>query len=230
MTVRASWNGAVLAESDRTVVVEGNHYFPPEDVRTDLLEPSDTHTTCPWKGVASYHSVVVDGERNADAAWSYPEPKEAAAQIAGRIAFWHGVEVSESKAPRVEGTPSRRHPGRAERSPAGITVPEQGHGTAARGRGRRPFELETDIASRYRVRITVPEASTARGASKHAAGARTRPQSNGSETIGSSGPSGERATTTMRWRRPARRSGANHRTRYPCPSSAGPVVVTSMSA
>ncbi|MDA8274228.1 MAG: DUF427 domain-containing protein [Actinomycetota bacterium] len=96
MTVRASWNGAVLAESDRTVVVEGNHYFPPEDVRTDLLEPSDTHTTCPWKGVASYHSVVVDGERNADAAWSYPEPKEAAAQIAGRIAFWHGVEVSES--------------------------------------------------------------------------------------------------------------------------------------
>ncbi len=104
MTVRASWNGAVLAESDRTVVVEGNHYFPPEDVRTDLLEPSDTHTTCPWKGVASYHSVVVDGERNADAAWSYPEPKEAAAQIAGRIAFWHGVEVSESKAPRVVGT------------------------------------------------------------------------------------------------------------------------------
>jgi uncharacterized protein (DUF427 family) len=96
MTVRASWNGTVLAESDRTVVVEGNHYFPPEDVRTDLLEPSDTHTTCPWKGVASYHSVVVDGERNADAAWYYPEPKEAASEIAGRVAFWHGVEVTES--------------------------------------------------------------------------------------------------------------------------------------
>ena len=96
MTVRASWNGTVLAESDRTVVVEGNHYFPPEDVRTDLLESSDTHTTCPWKGVASYHSVVVDGERNADAAWYYPEPKEAASEIAGRVAFWHGVEVTES--------------------------------------------------------------------------------------------------------------------------------------
>ncbi len=96
MTVRASWNGTVLAESDRTVVVEGNHYFPLEDVRADFLEPSDTQTTCPWKGVASYHSVVVDGERNVDAAWFYPEPKEAAAQVTGRIAFWRGVEVTGS--------------------------------------------------------------------------------------------------------------------------------------
>jgi uncharacterized protein (DUF427 family) len=95
MTIRATWNGAVLAESDRTVVVEGNHYFPPEDVRAEYFEDSDTRTVCPWKGDASYRSVVVDGARNEDAAWYYPAPKEAAEEIIDRVAFWKGVEVTE---------------------------------------------------------------------------------------------------------------------------------------
>lgn len=94
MTIRATWNGAVIAESDRTVVVEGNHYFPAEDVRPGALAPSDTHTTCPWKGLASYYDVVVDGRSNPDAAWYYPEPLPAAEQITGRVAFWKGVEVT----------------------------------------------------------------------------------------------------------------------------------------
>jgi uncharacterized protein (DUF427 family) len=89
----ATWNGAVLARSDDTIVVEGNHYFPPDSVDETYFEDSDTHTTCPWKGVASYKTVVVDGERNPDAAWYYPEPKEAAAQITGYVAFWRGVTV-----------------------------------------------------------------------------------------------------------------------------------------
>jgi uncharacterized protein (DUF427 family) len=95
MTIRATWNGAVLAQSDDTVVVEGNHYFPPEDVVDDLFEPSDTHSVCPWKGTASYRTVVVDGVRNEDAAWFYPEPKDAAAEILDRVAFWKGVTVEE---------------------------------------------------------------------------------------------------------------------------------------
>jgi uncharacterized protein (DUF427 family) len=93
MTMRATWNGTVLAESDQTVVVEGNHYFPEGDVRPEYFEPSDTHTVCPWKGTASYRSVVVDGIRNEDAAWFYPSPKDAAKEIAGRVAFWRGVAV-----------------------------------------------------------------------------------------------------------------------------------------
>jgi uncharacterized protein (DUF427 family) len=95
MTVRASWNGAVLAESDRTVVVENNHYFPIEDVRSQYFEDSATHSHCPWKGDASYRSVVVDGKRNDDAAWYYPHPSEAARQITDRVAFWKGVTVEE---------------------------------------------------------------------------------------------------------------------------------------
>jgi uncharacterized protein (DUF427 family) len=95
MTMRARWNGAVLAESDRTVVVEGNHYFPAEDVEDRYFETSDTHTTCPWKGEASYRSVVVEGSRNDDAAWYYPAPKEAASEITDRVAFWRGVTVEE---------------------------------------------------------------------------------------------------------------------------------------
>jgi uncharacterized protein (DUF427 family) len=91
--MRAIWNGAVLAESDDTVVVEGNHYFPLESVDKDVLAPSPTHTTCGWKGVASYYHVVVDGKENRDAAWYYPEPRPAASQIAGRVAFWKGVKV-----------------------------------------------------------------------------------------------------------------------------------------
>jgi len=90
---KALWKGAVLAESDRTVVVEGNHYFPRSAVRAEYMRPSDTHTVCPWKGTASYLHVEVNGERNADAAWFYPNPKPAAEQIKDHVAFWKGVRV-----------------------------------------------------------------------------------------------------------------------------------------
>jgi len=90
---KATWNSAVLAESDRTVVVEGNQYFPPDSVRAEYLRPSATHTICSWKGTASYHDVEVNGQRNPDAAWYYADPKPAAAQIKGYIAFWKGVKV-----------------------------------------------------------------------------------------------------------------------------------------
>ena len=90
----ARWNGAVIAESDDTVVVENNHYFPPESVKTDLLEASDTRTHCAWKGEARYKSLLVDGKRNPDAVWYYPDPLPAAAEIKGRYAFWKGVVVS----------------------------------------------------------------------------------------------------------------------------------------
>lgn len=93
--VRASWHGAVIAESDATTVVEGNHYFPRDAVNAQYLQASDTHTTCPWKGEASYYSVVVDGDVNADAAWYYPSPKPEAAQITDHLAFWKGVEVTQ---------------------------------------------------------------------------------------------------------------------------------------
>lgn len=93
--MKAVWNGRTLAESDSTIVVEGNHYFPPDAVDLSLLEQSDSHTVCGWKGTASYHHVVVDGERNEDAAWFYPEPKDAAEQIRDYVAFWHGVDVVE---------------------------------------------------------------------------------------------------------------------------------------
>lgn len=91
--MRAIWNGAVIADSADTVVVEGNHYFPAAAVRGEFLRASDTHTTCAWKGVASYYSVVVNGATNPDAAWYYPEPKDGARAVAGRVAFWRGVEV-----------------------------------------------------------------------------------------------------------------------------------------
>lgn len=92
--MRAIWNGAVLAESDDTVVVEGNHYFPPQAIRSEHFRPSDTHTVCGWKGTASYYDVVVDGQVNADAAWFYPETKPEADHVRGRVAFWKGVEVT----------------------------------------------------------------------------------------------------------------------------------------
>ena len=91
--MKAIWNDTVLAETDDTVVVEGNHYFPLAAVGPTYLRPSATHTTCPWKGIASYYDVVVDGKENKDAAWYYPEPKDAAKQIRGRVAFWKGVRV-----------------------------------------------------------------------------------------------------------------------------------------
>ena len=93
--MKAIWNDQVVAESDDTVVVEGNHYFRSEDVRAEFLEDSSANTTCPWKGIASYYDVVVDGKRNDDAAWYYPEPKDAAKEIRGRIAFWKDVRVTE---------------------------------------------------------------------------------------------------------------------------------------
>ena len=91
---RATWNGAVIAESDRYEVVEGNVYFPPDAVKCEHLRESATHTVCGWKGTASYYDVVVDGKTNADAAWYYPEPMDAAASIRGHVAFWKGVEVA----------------------------------------------------------------------------------------------------------------------------------------
>ena len=91
--MKAIWKDAVLAESDDTVVVEGNHYFPAGSINRAYFQPSDTHTTCPWKGEASYYDVVVDGQVNSAAAWYYPEPKEAAANIKDHVAFWKGVKV-----------------------------------------------------------------------------------------------------------------------------------------
>lgn len=93
MTVIATWNDTEIARSDRTVVVEGNHYFPMDDVRADVLAASDTTTVCPWKGTASYFTITLDGAENPDAAWTYPTPKDAAVEIAGRVAFWRGVRV-----------------------------------------------------------------------------------------------------------------------------------------
>jgi len=92
--MKATWNGAVIAESDDTVVVEGNHYFPLAAVDPSVLVPSSTHTICPWKGTASYYTLRVGGRENPDAAWYYPEPKDAAHEIRGRVAFWKGVEVT----------------------------------------------------------------------------------------------------------------------------------------
>jgi uncharacterized protein (DUF427 family) len=92
--VTARWNNTVIAQSDDTVVVEGNHYFPRDAVDVDFLQGSDTTSVCGWKGTAHYHSLIVDGKTNKDAAWYYPEPKDAAREITDRIAFWKGVEVS----------------------------------------------------------------------------------------------------------------------------------------
>ncbi|MGN6327951.1 MAG: DUF427 domain-containing protein [Rhodanobacter sp.] len=91
--MKAIWNDTVLAESDDTVVVEGNHYFPTASLRQECFRESDHHSVCPWKGTASYYDVVVGDAVNPQAAWYYPQPKEAAAQIAGRVAFWKGVRV-----------------------------------------------------------------------------------------------------------------------------------------
>ena len=94
MTVRAVWNGVVLAESDDTVVVDGNHYFSRDALRWEHFEEASTTSVCPWKGTASYYDVVVEGNRNPRAAWYYPEPRKAAARIKDRVAFWKGVRVS----------------------------------------------------------------------------------------------------------------------------------------
>ena len=90
---KATWNGVVLAESDSYELVEGNVYFPPQSVNREYFKESNTHSTCPWKGEASYYSVVVNGKENKDAAWYYPNPKSAAANIKDHVAFWRGVQV-----------------------------------------------------------------------------------------------------------------------------------------
>jgi uncharacterized protein (DUF427 family) len=90
---KAIWNGTVIAESDKTIIIEGNHYFPRAAVKPEYLKSSTTHTTCPWKGLASYHNIEVNGQSNRDAAWYYPDPKPAAKEITDYIAFWRGVMV-----------------------------------------------------------------------------------------------------------------------------------------
>jgi uncharacterized protein (DUF427 family) len=92
--VKAVWNNTVVAESDATEVVEGNHYFPPSSVKREFFAESPTHSTCPWKGEASYYTLDVAGKKNPDAAWYYPKPKEKAKNIEGYVAFWKGVEVT----------------------------------------------------------------------------------------------------------------------------------------
>ncbi|MEP7270386.1 MAG: DUF427 domain-containing protein [Acidobacteriota bacterium] len=92
--MKAVWQGAVLAESGDTIVVEGNHYFPPDSINQEFFRSNDTHSLCPWKGQASYYDVVVDGEVNQNAAWYYPDTKDAAKEIKGRVAFWKGVKVA----------------------------------------------------------------------------------------------------------------------------------------
>ena len=93
--MKAIWNGAVVAQSDDTVVVEGNHYFPADSLKREYVSFSNHRSSCPWKGQAHYHSLFVNGEMNSDAVWYYPEPSEAAAQIKGRVAFWKGVRIEE---------------------------------------------------------------------------------------------------------------------------------------
>lgn len=93
--MKAIWNNKIIAESNKTIVVERNHYFPPESVNKEFFEESGTHTTCPWKGLASYHTLVVDGKRNPDAAWYYPAPRELAKGIKNYVAFWKGVTITE---------------------------------------------------------------------------------------------------------------------------------------
>lgn len=90
---KAIWNGVVLAESDQTIIIEGNHYFPPGAIKQEYFRSSEMHTTCHWKGLASYYDVAVDGKVNPNAAWYYPTPSDAAKEIGGYIAFWKGVKV-----------------------------------------------------------------------------------------------------------------------------------------
>ena len=93
--MKAIWNNTVLAESEDTIIVENNHYFPASSIKKEYFKESDTHTTCPWKGLASYYTIAVDGQENVDAAWYYPEVSDLAKQIQGHVAFWKGVEIVE---------------------------------------------------------------------------------------------------------------------------------------
>jgi uncharacterized protein (DUF427 family) len=93
--MKAIWKDAILAESDKTIVVEGNHYFPPESIKREYFQASETHSTCPWKGIASYYHVQIGDQVNRDSAWYYPGPKEAARTIKDHLAFWRGVRIIE---------------------------------------------------------------------------------------------------------------------------------------
>jgi len=93
--MKAEWNNQTIAESDDTIVIENNHYFPLQSVKNEYLKPSSTHSTCPWKGLGSYYTLDVNGKQNPDAAWFYPEPKDAAVQIKNYVAFWKGVKISQ---------------------------------------------------------------------------------------------------------------------------------------
>ena len=93
--MRAIWEGQILAESNNTIIVENNHYFPPASINKSLFVNSDTTSTCPWKGIASYYTIIVNNRENQDAAWYYPAPKEAAAEIKDYVAFWRGVKITE---------------------------------------------------------------------------------------------------------------------------------------
>ena len=95
INMKAYWNNQLIAESDDTIVIEGNHYFPPESINSEYFKGSDTHSVCPWKGKASYYTLDVDGKQNPDAAWYYPQPKEGAAKIRDYVAFWKGVEITD---------------------------------------------------------------------------------------------------------------------------------------
>lgn len=92
--MKASWNNQLIAESNETINIENNEYFPPDSINKEFLRPSLTHSTCPWKGVASYYSLAADGKENIDAAWFYPDPKSAATEIKNYVAFWKGVKIS----------------------------------------------------------------------------------------------------------------------------------------
>ena len=93
--MKAIWNGTTIAESNDTIIIEGNHYFPAESLNKEYFKPSNTHTVCHWKGTASYYNLEVNGKENKDAAWFYPQTSELAKNIKGRVAFWHGVEVKQ---------------------------------------------------------------------------------------------------------------------------------------
>ena len=91
--MKAIWNNQIIAQSEKTIVIENNHYFPPESIQKDFFKPSDTHTICPWKGEASYYNLIVNGKENADAAWYYKNPSEKAKTIKNFVAFWKGVKI-----------------------------------------------------------------------------------------------------------------------------------------
>lgn len=104
--MQAVFNGTVIAESDQTVIVEGNHYFPADSIKSEFFAKTATHTTCAWKGKASYYTVTVDGQSNRDAAWFYPSPTDAAAQIKDHVAFWKGIQVKPAAAQDADSTPA----------------------------------------------------------------------------------------------------------------------------